>query len=194
MKEFQQLHDLLYWKPRDPSTLSRKEKRNALSNVIFIKQKRDGRTKTRSCADGSLQRQYISKEDTALPTVGIDIVFITGAINAHEGRDVMTFDIPGSFVTAKTDEYVIMALRVYLCEVMTRIDPKLYSKYITKNKKGKSVLFVHLYKSLYGLLRSALLFYKKIGKELEAYGFAMNPRVTRRMVSIIPLFFMWMMD
>ncbi len=200
MKEFQQLHDQNCWKPRDPSTLSREEKRNALSTVVFMKQKRDGRIKTRSCVNGSPQRNYIKKEDVTSPTVGIDNVFTTGAINAHEGRDVMTFDIPGAFVTTKTDEYVIMTLRGHLCEIMTRIDPKLYQKYITKDKKENSVLYVQLYKSLYGLLRSALLFYKKFRKELEDYGFVMNPfdpwvfTKGRGMASNIPLFFMWMMD
>ena len=87
----------------------------------------------------------------------------------------MTFDIPGAFVTTKTDEHIIMSLRGRLCEIMTRIDPKLYRKHITKDKKGNPVLYVQLYKSLYGLLRSALLFYKKFKSELEAYGFEMNP-------------------
>ena len=36
------------------------------------------------------------------------------------------------------------------------------------------MLYVQLYKSLYGLLRSVLLFYKKFKSELEAYGFVMN--------------------
>ena len=74
-------------------------------------------------------------------------------------------------MTTKTDEYVIMTLRGHLCEIMKRIDPKLYRKFITKDKKGNSVLYVQLHKSLYGLLRSALLFYKKFRKEFEDYGF-----------------------
>ena len=36
-------------------------------------------------------------------------------------------------------------------------------------------LYVQLYKSLYGLLRSALLFYRKLRKELEDFGFVINP-------------------
>ena len=140
-----------------------------------MKEKRDVRLKTRSCVNGAPQREYIKKEDAASPTVHTDSVFTTGAINAHERRDCMTFDIPGAFVTTKTDEYVIMCLRGHLCEIMTRIDPKLYRKHITKDKKGNPVLYVQLYKSLYGLLRSALLFYKKFKSELEAYGFEMNP-------------------
>ena len=88
---------------------------------------------------------------------------------------MMTFDIPGAFITAKTDKHVIMTLCGHLCEIMTRIDPKRYRKHITKDKKGKHVLYVQLYKSLYGLLRSVLLFYKKFKGELEAYGFKINP-------------------
>ena len=45
MKEFQQLHDQNCWKPRDASNLSREVKRNTLSTVVFMKQKRDGRIK-----------------------------------------------------------------------------------------------------------------------------------------------------
>jgi hypothetical protein len=46
---------------------------------------------------------------------------------------------------------------------------------VTKDKKGKPVLYVELYKSLYGLLCSALLFYRKLKKELIKYGFTFNP-------------------
>ena len=96
--------------------------------------------------DGSSQREYIKKEDAASPTVSTDSVFITGVINAKEERDNMTFDIPGAFVSTKTDEHVIMSLRGYLCEIMMRIDPKLYRKHITKDRKGNPVLYVQLYK------------------------------------------------
>ena len=47
---------------------------------------------------------------------------------------------------------------------MCMIDPKLYRKYVCKDRKGKPVLYVELYKSLYWLMRSALLFYKNSGK------------------------------
>ena len=37
------------------------------------------------------------------------------------------------------------------------------------------MLYVRLFKALYGLLQSALLFYKKLRGELEDYGFEVNP-------------------
>ena len=36
------------------------------------------------------------------------------------------------------------------------------------------MLYVKMFKSIYGLLRSALLFYIKLRGELEAYGFTFN--------------------
>ena len=41
--------------------------------------------------------------------------------------------------------------------------------------KGKPLLYVQIKKALYGLIHSALLFYRKLVKDLEAYGFQINP-------------------
>ena len=66
-------------------------------------------------------------------------------------------------------------LKGKLAELMVQVDPKLYRKYITTSKKGEAMLYVRLSKALYGLLQSALLFYKKLRSELENYGFEVNP-------------------
>ena len=42
------------------------------------------------------------------------------------------------------------------------------------DRKGTPILYVRLKKALYGLLRSSLLFYRKLRGELEAYGFKIN--------------------
>ena len=42
------------------------------------------------------------------------------------------------------------------------------------DKKGTPILYVRLKKAMYGLLRSSLLFYRKMRGELEAYGFKIN--------------------
>ena len=58
---------------------------------------------------------------------------------------------------------------------MVMVDPKLYRKYVTYDSKGNTMLYVQMNKALYGLLQSALLFYKKLRKDLEGYGFVINP-------------------
>ena len=81
------------------------------------------------------------------------------AIEAHEGREIVTVDIPGAFLHTDTDEHIHMLLRGELAELMVRIDPKLYRPYITKNSiKGESILFVTMQKAIYGMLRASLLF------------------------------------
>eukprot|EP00804_Cyclotella_cryptica_P005436 CCRYP_002972-RA/>CCRYP_002972-RA protein AED:0.12 eAED:0.12 QI:0/-1/0/1/-1/1/1/0/299 len=110
-----------------------------------------------------------------VPNVATDSVFLTGAVDTYQRRDVAFIDLPGAFLHTLTDEKIIMVLRGELCELMCMIDPKLYRTYVCKDRRGKTVLYVELYKSLYGLMRSALLFYKKLKKELENYGMTMNP-------------------
>jgi hypothetical protein len=61
-------------------------------------EKRDGRIKARTCENGSTQRSYIGKADTASPTVLTEAIFITTAIEANQQRDIMTVDISNAFV------------------------------------------------------------------------------------------------
>ena len=175
IKEMKQMHDLQAFFPRDPKTMTREQRVKALSSLIFLKEKSTGEIKSRTCINGAPQRSYIKKEDAASPTAATDSVFMVGAINAYENRDVATMDLPGAFLNTLTDEQVFMVLKGELCELMVQVDPKIYRKYVTRDKKGKPVMYVQLYKSLYGLLRSALLFYRKLRKELEAFGFEINP-------------------
>jgi hypothetical protein len=107
--------------------------------------------------------------------VATESVFITAAIEAHEERHVAVLDIPGAYLHTETDEEVIMVLEGPLAEIMVKVAPRLYQKYITTNSKGEALLYVKMQKALYGLLRSALLFYKKLVKYLENYGFDINP-------------------
>jgi len=147
----------------------------ALSLLMSLKEKRTGEMKARGCVNGSKQREYIKKEDATSPTVSLESLFIVASINAFENRKVATFDIPGAFLHTETDEDVIMALEGPLAELMVKVDPKIYRKHITTNKKGKALLYVKMNKAVYGMLRSAMLFYKKLRADLEDYGFVVNP-------------------
>jgi hypothetical protein len=173
--ELTQLHVMDTWEVQDPSKLSRVDKVKALSSLMFLKEKRNGKVKGRACINGAPQRAYIPKEEAASPTVSIESVFITAAIAAYERRHVRCFDVPGAFLHTDTDENVLMVLRGALAEMMVRIAPEIYREYVTLDSKGTPLLYVKLKKALYGMLRSSLLFYRKLRKELEQYGFEVNP-------------------
>ena len=68
-----------------------------------------------------------------------------------------------------------MLLRGKLAEMMVRIDPALYREYVTYSANGVPMLYVRLSKALYGMLRAALLFYKRLRSTLEEMGFEINP-------------------
>ena len=70
---------------------------------------------------------------------------------------------------------MIVVLRGELVELMVQVDPSLYRQYVHTTKNGTPILYMQLYKSVYGLMRSALLFYRKLRGELESYGFTVNP-------------------
>jgi hypothetical protein len=56
-------------------------------------------------------------------------------------------------------DYILMRLNGILAELMVKAALSMYRKYATTNAKGKPVLYVQLEKAVYGMMKSALLFY-----------------------------------
>ena len=172
-KELQQLHERGVGKPRDAATLSPTQK-NALGYLMFLKQKRTGQIKGRGWADGRKQRLHTPKDDASSPTVATESVLLSCVIDAKERRDVATVDIPGAFMQGDQDETVHMRLEGTLAELLTKCDPKLYRQYVV-TEHNKPVLYVELIKALYGTLRAALIFWRKLTSKLIEWGFTINP-------------------
>ncbi len=68
-----------------------------------------------------------------------------------------------------------MRLDGILAELMVQVTPSLYRKYVTTNVKGKAVLYVQLKKAVYGMMKSTLLFYRKLVADLTSLGYKINP-------------------
>jgi hypothetical protein len=169
------MHDMNVFRPIEVESLTYNEKKKALSSLMFLKEKRDSSVKARMCADGHKQKDGTwAKQDTTLPTVATELVYITAVIDAHEGRDVACFNNLGAFLHTDVDEDITMVLKGRLAEMMVQVVPNLYRKYITVDRKGTAILYVKMQKALYGLLRSALLFYNKLVADLEGDGFVLN--------------------
>ena len=106
--------------------------------------------------------------------MAIESVMLSAVIDANEERDVVTLDIPGAFMQADIDDVVHVKLEGEIAEMLVKLDPKMYRKYV-KNEHGKTVLYVELLKALYGTLKAALLFWKLLSKKLVKWGFEINP-------------------
>jgi hypothetical protein len=61
MAELKQLHDMKVFTPVKKSTLTRQELLDVLNTITFIKRKRCGRIKARTCADGVGDFIYLLK-------------------------------------------------------------------------------------------------------------------------------------
>jgi hypothetical protein len=174
-KELLQLHMRDTFKPQNAEELSTNQKKGALESLMFLKEKRDGTVKGRTCADGRKQHETAEPGAVTSPTVSLESVLITSTIEAYEGREVAVVDIPGAYLSADMDEEVIMLLRGRLAGLMVKTAPNIYRKYITVDAKNQPVLYVKLQKALYGCLWSALLFYLKFVGYIESQGFTLNP-------------------
>ncbi len=99
--------------------------------LIFLEEKKNGTVKVQSCANGSVQRDHITKEEAASSTVAVESVFVTAVIVTRENREVVTITIPGAFLHATNTDYVAMRMNRMLAELMAKTHPKLYRKYLT---------------------------------------------------------------
>lgn len=157
------------------SNLSDDEYKWAVGSLMFLKEKRGHSIQGWMVADGRKQQETAVKGQAASPTVCVESIFITAAIEAYERRDVATTDLPSAYLHAENNKTLHMRLQGRLAELMGRVEPTLYCKYISKNNKGELVLYVCLHKAKYGLLKSALLFYQKLRGQLAEQGFRVNP-------------------
>ena len=155
------------------------ERKKAMESLIFLTEKRDGRVKARACANGSIQHKWMDKEDAASPTASLESVLLTAVIDAKEGRDIATVDIPNAFI--QTDipqeegkEQIIMKIRGPMVDMLVEIDPSTYSKHVIY-EHGQKIIYCAVLKAIYGMLTSALLFYKQWKQNLEKKGYKINP-------------------
>ena len=172
-KEMQQLHDRKVMKTVHRSTLSYKQRRDALAYLMFLKRKRTGKIKGRGCADGRKQRDYIGKEESTSPTVKTEAVLLTAAVDAKERREVAVIDVPGAFMQADMDEIVHVRFTGEMVGILLAIDES-YRAYVCY-EKGEMILYVELLKALYGTLKAAWLFWEQLTSKLKEWGFIMNP-------------------
>ena len=173
LKEFTQLDNQDTFDPQDASKLTPQQKKAALRSVNVIKEKRCGKLKGRSCADGRPQQTEYDKSETASPALSVDALIMSLVIDAQERRKVITADIAGAYLNAHMKDYVLMRLTGEVVDIFCKLDEK-YKKYVVE-ENGIKVLYVRLNKALYGCVQSALLWYELFANTLKEMGFELNP-------------------
>ena len=87
------------FKPIHAKDISKEERKLDLSSLIFLKKKINEYIKGRLCAYGRTKRHTTNREDTTLPNLAPESVFITSTIDAFEGIKVVTMGVPSHFCT-----------------------------------------------------------------------------------------------
>jgi hypothetical protein len=170
--EMKQIHMRDSFKPKHYHELTSKDKARMVESFIFLKEKKDGTLKARAVLGGNVQREYITKDEVSSPTAYTEAVILTAIVNAKEKRDVATVDLPNAFcqtviTDADAEHCIIVRLRGALVNMLVDISLKMYSPYVTTNKKGEKVLLVKCMNALYGSMVASLMFYKKLVKALK---------------------------
>ena len=83
-----------------------------------------------------------------------------------------------------------------LAELMSLIAPQIHRKYVMV-ENGQNVLYVKAKKALYCMLKSTLLFYKKVRADLESIGFKVNsydPCIANKLINGNHMTMIWIVD
>ena len=175
-KELQQFHYRRIVKPKKSQDLSYKQRRRSLTYLMFLKLKVDKVTiKGKGCAHGRKHRDWISKEDTTLPTVSTECLMLSCMIDATEGREVATANIPGAFL--QTDYYkgdIHTKMEVVMVTLLEEIDLEYYKYFIYTDKLGLKCMHAESNKAIYVTLEASLLFWEKLSEILEEMGYQRN--------------------
>ena len=75
------------------------------------------------------------------PTLNTDSVFLTGVIDVHDHRAVAMLDTDNAFLHVENDHYVLMLLCGKLAELLDKVCPKLYRKYVITSEQGVPMLY-----------------------------------------------------
>jgi hypothetical protein len=172
-QEISQLHDLGLFLAQDTKQLTGLQKRGALRAISMVKEKRCGRIKGRTVADGRPQQKLYIKEETTSLTVSIDALMLSILIDASEHRNVATVDFAGAYLHAEMKFFTLLKVEGQLVDILCDVCEK-YRKFVCY-KNGKKVLYLKLLKALYGCVKSALLWYDLFSSKLKELGFELNP-------------------
>ena len=110
-----------------------------------------------------------------MPTSALELVLVTCTIKVQEKRDVAITKITGAYLSTKIDKLVAMLLHGALVELLNLIGHALYQNYVLINRNENTILYMKLQKEICWYIRTALLFYEKIVRELKGTGIIIIP-------------------
>ena len=96
-------------------------------------------------------------------------------IDAMEGQEVATSDIPGAFLQTDYDKGDIhIKLEGAMVTLLEEIDLEYYKDLIFTDKRGRKCMYAEANKAIYGTLEASLIFWGEISKSLKDMRYQRN--------------------
>ena len=105
---------------------------------------------------------------------------LTAAINAKEGRDVLSADIPNAYIqaelppTSEGKDCILVKIQGELAELLMKVAPDYCTPFIVM-ERGIKTIYCEMTMGLYGMLIAGLNWYKKFSGDLITEGYKKNP-------------------
>lgn len=145
---------------------------------MLLTQKRNGVIKGRLAYNGKPTQIWIDREDKSSPTVLPKCLFLTFAIDAYKGRDVMSLDITKAFIQTgipqkEKGKRIIMKIRRKIVNWLVDLDSTTYLNLVVADRAVKKA-YVEILRAVSSMLEASLLWYRKFCSNLEKVGFDFN--------------------
>ena len=162
--------------PQKWEDMTKQQKKNIVRSHLLFKDKFDAmgefdKLKARLVGDGRTQDRTIY-QDTYSPTAAVRSLMTILKIAAIEERKMMKIDVTGAYLCAPIDDTkeVFMDINKDVAQLVAHWFPE-YKPFIRADGK----LIVKVERALYGLIQSALLWYRVLTGFLKENGFIANP-------------------
>ena len=104
------------------SKMSATERQKAQIALAYLTKKRDGTIKGRMVYNDKPTQQWLGKEDNMSPTASLVGILLTAMVDAHEERDIMTTNVPNSFIQTdmiykRNKDHIIMKITGVLMDI-----------------------------------------------------------------------------
>ena len=78
-------------------------------------------------------------------------------LDAYENKKVGVFDVPGAYLQTGIPDrkFMLLMLEGQFVDIMCQINPE-YTEYV-RVENGKKVLYINIFKAIYGMIQSDLL-------------------------------------
>jgi len=158
-KELKQMLMRNCFTPEFVKDMTESERKKAQVAMMLLAEKHTGEIKGRLVYRGDGTREWLSREDTASPTASQEAITTTCVVDAHEGRDMMSLDVPNAFIQTfmpeikDGEERIYMKITGIMVQILIDMAPE-YREYVVL-ENGKRVIYVKVLRAIYGMLQSS---------------------------------------